>query len=314
MRPLAAVRLARPSTSREIRIMRAHLLAMLAFVLAGGIQEPLHAAPVDSHPEWRQPQAPQRIYGNTWYVGSRGLSAILITSPQGHVLIDGTLPENAPMVEANIRALGFHLHDVKLILNTHAHGDHAGAIAALARDSGARVEAREAQAVALRAGGADKNDPQYGDAPLFPPVKTVRVIGDQATVHVGPLAIQAHPTPGHTPGSTTWTWTSCEGQRCLHMVYADSLTLLATGSYRFTDPAHPERLADFRRALKMLSGLPCDILLTPHPEASDFWPRMTARAHGKPDALRDPQACHAYARQGKRSMQQRIAEERPTRR
>lgn len=290
--------------------MHTRVLAGLALALTACVLASPGAAAADGHPEWRQPQAPQRIYGNTWYVGSHGLSAILITSPQGHVLIDGTLPENAPMVEANIRALGFHLHDVKLILNTHAHGDHAGAIAAIAHDSGARVAARAAQAVALRAGGADANDPQYGDAPLFPPIKAVRVIGDHATMHVGPLALQAHPTPGHTPGSTTWTWTSCEGKRCLHMVYADSLTLLAAGRYRFTDPAHPERLADFRRALKMLSGLPCDILLTPHPEASDFWSRMTARAHGKPDALRDPLACRAYAQQGERSMQQRIAEER----
>lgn len=293
--------------------MRTPILAGLAIALAGWTLGPLHAAPADDHTDWRQPQAPQRIYGNTWYVGSRGLSAILITSPQGHILIDGTLPKNAPMIEANIRALGFHLRDVKLILNSHAHGDHAGAIAMLAHDSGADVAARAAQAVALRSGGKDANDPQYGDAPLFPPVNAVRAIGDDATVHVGPLAVQAHPTPGHTPGSTTWSWTSCEGTRCLHMVYADSLTLLAANGYRYTDPAHPERLADFRKALAMLSDLPCDILLTPHPDASDFWPRMTARAHGKPDALRDPLACRAYARQGERSMQQRIAKERTDR-
>ncbi|HEX5304848.1 MAG TPA: subclass B3 metallo-beta-lactamase [Dyella sp.] len=261
---------------------------------------------------WRQPQAPARIYGNTWYVGSRGLSAILITSPQGHVLIDGTLPENAAMIEANIRRLGFHLRDVKVILDTHAHGDHAGAIAALARDSGAQVVARAAQARALREGGEDVDDPQHGDAPLFPAVQDVRVIGDRETVHVGPLAIQPLPTPGHTPGSTSWTWTSCEGKRCQSMVYADSLTLLAVGDYRFTDPAHPERLGDFRRALATLSTLPCDILMTPHPEASDLLKRMAARAGGDRDALIDPQACKAYARLGEQSMQQRIAAETAT--
>lgn len=261
---------------------------------------------------WRQPQAPARIYGNTWYVGSRGLSAILITSPQGHVLIDGTLPENAAMIEANIRRLGFHLRDVKVILDTHAHGDHAGAIAALARDSGAQVVARAAQARALREGGEDVDDPQHGDAPLFPAVPDVRVIGDHETVHVGALAIQPLPTPGHTPGSTSWTWTSCEGKRCQSMVYADSLTLLAVGDYRFTDPAHPERLGDFRRALATLSTLPCDILMTPHPEASDLLKRMAARAGGDRDALIDPQACKAYARLGEQSMQQRIAAETAT--
>ena len=274
-----------------------------AFALAAALG-PALAAAADAHPAWRQPQAPQRIYGNTWYVGSRGLGAILVTSPQGHVLIDGTLPDNARMVEANIRALGFRLKDVKLILNTHAHGDHAGAIAAIARDTGATVEARAAQASALRAGGTDRNDPQYGDAPLFPPVENVEVIGDDATVRLGPLAIQAHPTPGHTPGGTTWTWTSCQAGRCLHMVYADSLTLLAAGRYRFTDPAHPERLQRFTRGLATLSALPCDILLTPHPEASDFWARVDAHA------LRDPSACRDYARRGEQGMQARVAAER----
>jgi len=259
---------------------------------------------------WRQPQAPERVYGNTWYVGSRGLSAILITSPQGHVLIDGTLAENAPMIEANIRRLGFRVRDIKLILNTHAHADHAGAIAALAHASGAEVVARGAQARALRAGGEDSDDPQHGDAPLFPAVNGVRVIGDNDTVRVGLLAIQAHATPGHTPGSTSWSWTSCEGKHCRAMVYADSLTLIAAGGYRYTDPAHPGRLGDFRRALAMLSALPCDILMTPHPEASDLLERLSRRDAGDQRALRDPGACKEYARLGEQSMQQRIREER----
>ena len=258
---------------------------------------------------WRQPQAPERIYGNTWYVGTHGLSAILITSPRGHVLIDGTLAKNAAMVEANIRALGFHVRDIRMILASHAHGDHAGAIARLARDSGAKVAARASQAGALRNGGEDVDDPQHGDAPLFPKVEHVRVIGDDAVVRVGPLAIQAHATPGHTPGSTSWTWTSCEGTRCLSMVYADSLTLLAAGDYRYTDPAHPERLGDFRRALAMLSALPCDILMTPHPEASGLLERLATRDAGEPGALRDARACKAYAGLGERSMQARIREE-----
>jgi len=291
--------------------MHARLLAAVALAMLGATL--VHAADhtsQDTHAAWRQAEAPRRIYGNTWYVGSRGLSAILITSPQGHVLIDGTLSENAAMVEANIRALGFRLRDVRVILNTHAHRDHAGAIAAIARDSGATVEARAAQARALRTGGKDPADPQYAYQGWFPPVARVKVIGDHALVRVGPLAIQALPTPGHTPGSTSWTWTSCEGSRCLRLVDADSLSLLAAGSYRFTDPAHPERLADYRHGLVELAALPCDILLTPHPEASDFWARMAARAGGRRDALRDPAACRNYARQAEQGMQQRIAAER----
>jgi metallo-beta-lactamase class B len=261
---------------------------------------------------WDLPQQPMRIYGNTYYVGSKGLSAILITSPQGDILIDGTLPGNAPMIESNIRALGFKLQDIKLILNSHAHADHAGAIAAIAHDSGAAVAASDKGAKAIMLGGNDPDDPQHGEAPLFPKVSHVRRVADQATVHVGPLAVQAHYTPGHTPGSTTWTWTSCEGQRCLSMVYADSLSLLsADGSgYRYTDPAHPERLDGFRKGLATLAALPCDILMTPHPDTIDFLNRAAQRKPAETtDPLIDPQACKAYANQGQLNLEKRIAKE-----
>jgi metallo-beta-lactamase class B len=281
-------------------------LPFCLLVAAGAFAADNHSPGAALRATWRQPQAPERIYGNTWYVGSHGLSAILVTSPRGHVLIDGTLPENAAMVEANIRALGFRVRDIRMILASHAHADHAGAIERLARDSHAAVAARATQARALRTGGEDADDPQRGDVPLFPEVGDVRVIGDDAVVRVGPLAIQAHATPGHTPGSTSWTWTSCEGARCRFMVYADSLTLLAAGGYRYTDPAHPERLGDFRRALARLAALPCDILMTPHPEASGLLQRLAERDAGKADALRDVQACKAYAGLGERSLRERV--------
>ncbi|MBB6241802.1 subclass B3 metallo-beta-lactamase [Rhodanobacter sp. MP1X3] len=259
---------------------------------------------------WEQPQKSFRIYGNTYYVGSKGLSAILIASPDGEILIDGTLAKNAPMIEANIRALGFKLKDIKLILNSHAHSDHAGGIAAIARDSGAPVAASVKGAKAIMLGGDDPDDPQHGDAPLYPKVDSVRSVADNETVHVGSLAVQAHYTPGHTPGSTTWTWTSCEGKRCLSMVYADSLSLLSADGYRYNDPAHPERLDAFRQALKTIAALPCDILMVPHQDAIDFLTRAMRRRPGeKTDPLIDPQACKAYAATGQDNLEKRIAKE-----
>ncbi len=283
--------------------------ALLAALLACAAT---HADPVDAdmRATWTQPQKPFRIYGNTYYVGSHGLSAILITSPEGHVLIDGTLPENASMIESNIRALGFRVQDIKLILNSHAHGDHAGAIAALARDSGAQVATSAASAKALKRGGDDPDDPQHGMAPFYPKVSKVRVLADGQTVHVGALALQMHAMPGHTPGSSGWTWRSCEAQRCLSMVYADSLSLLSTDDYRYTDPAHPERLAGYRHALAMLAALPCDILLTPHPR-DGFFDKAARIAPGKPNPLIDAQACKAYANEGQRNLQQRVQKETP---
>lgn len=214
------------------------------------------------------------------------------------------------MIEANIRALGFTLKDIKLILNSHAHADHAGAIAALAHDTGAPVAASAKGAKAIMLGGDDPDDPLHGEAPLFPKVDKVRVVVDRETVHVGSLAVQAHYTPGHTPGSTTWTWTSCEAQRCLSMVYADSLTLFGANGYRYTDSAHPERLEAFRQTLKTVAALPCDILMTPHPDAIDFLKRANLRKPGsKHDPLIDPQACKAYAAQGQINLEKRMAKE-----
>lgn len=204
-----------------------------AAVLAAGLA---HA----NDPAWSQPQQPFRIYGNSWYVGTQGLSAVLITSPQGHVLIDGTLEGNAARIEANIRALGFRLRDVRLILNSHAHADHAGAIARLAHDSGATVAASMAGAKALRMGGDDPDDPQYGMAPRYPAVTPVEVVADGAAAQVGSIAVTAHYTPGHTPGSTSWTWRSCEEGRCLSLAYVDSLTALGREGFRYSD--EPARL------------------------------------------------------------------------
>lgn len=259
--------------------------------------------------DWSAPQKPFRIVGNTWYVGSHGLSAILITSPQGHVLIDAPMAENVPMIEANIRALGFRVEDVRLILNSHAHFDHAGGIAALAQDSGASVRASAAGARALRSGGDDADDPQHGEADPYAAVPRVETFADGETVKLGALALTAHVTPGHTPGSTTWTWRSCEAKRCLDLVYADSVTPLSNKSYRYDDTVHPERLTDFRRGLATIAALPCDVLITPHPDASGFLDRIARRDAGDADALVDRNACRLYAAKGTSLLDARIAKE-----
>jgi metallo-beta-lactamase class B len=270
------------------------------------------AAASGQNPDWSKPHQPFRIDGNSWYVGTEGLSAVLITSPHGHVLIDGTLASNAPLIEANIRKLGFQLRDIHAILNSHAHSDHAGGIAQLARDSGATVYASAAGAKALEAGGKDAEDPQLGLAPFYPRVAHLHVVGDNETIHIGDLAITAHYTPGHTPGSTSWSWQSCDGAACHAMVYADSNTLLSRKGYRFSDDAaHPHRVEDIRHGLATLSALPCDILITPHPDAIDLLERAAARDQGKqPDPLIDPHACAAYAAAGTAKLDARLAEER----
>ncbi|GAB2789284.1 subclass B3 metallo-beta-lactamase BJP-1 [Dyella kyungheensis] len=296
----------RAPSQQEHQRMKPFFRATLGVCLGLSIAASAHASP----PEWTQPQKPFRIYGDTYYVGMRGLTSILIQSSDGLVLIDGTLPQNAAQIEANIKALGFKLGDVKLILNTHAHSDHAGAIATLAHDTGARVVASEIGAKELMLGGKYPDDPQFAEALDYPAVAHVDTVADDGVVRLGDVEITAHYTPGHTPGSTSWTWQSCEGQRCLHMVYADSVSALTAGSYRYSDPAHPERVQNFRHGLSVIAALPCDILVTPHPDQIDFLERVAQRDAGaKPDPLLKPDACKSYSGAGSRGLDARLAKE-----
>jgi metallo-beta-lactamase class B len=259
---------------------------------------------------WNQAQAPFRIFGNTWYVGVRGLSAVLITSDEGHVLIDGDLPESVPRIAASIGALGFRIQDVKLILNSHVHFDHAGGIAGLQRLSGARVAASAKSAVVLRRGTSGPDDPQYGELPAIASIDEVAVFADGETLRVGPIALTAHLTPGHTPGGTSWTWTSCERARCLNMVYADSLTPVSAPGFEFSrSQHHPDAVSDFERSFATLASLPCDVLLSTHPDASDFWSRVERRAQGDAGALVDPKACARYVADGRERLRKRLVME-----
>ena len=260
--------------------------------------------------EWREDQEPFRIYGDTYYVGTRGLGSILVTSDKGHVLIDGDLPESAPMIAAHIRELGFRVEDVKLILNTHVHFDHAGGIARLQGMSHARVAASEPSAKVLAQGGVGRDDPQYGRIPAIAAVADVQVVKDGETVRVGPIALTAHLTPGHTPGGTTWTWKSCEGDRCLDIVYADSLSPVAAKGYRFSDASHGDVRDSFARSYKVLASLPCDVLLTPHPEVSRLWDRIGRRDGGDAAALVDKSACVHLADGARQQLGARIDAER----
>lgn len=274
------------------------------------LTRPYPAEACASCAEWNQPRAPFRVHGNTFYVGTQGLAAVLITSPGGHVLIDGALPSSAPLILENIRTLGFDVRDVRLILNSHVHFDHAGGIAALQRASGARVAASEPSAPVLERGTSAAGDPQHGVLPDFPAVPGVQRFADGETLRVGNIAVTPHLTPGHTPGGTTWTWRSCDGARCLDLVYADSHTPISAEGFRFSDsPAYPSAVADFERGFATLEALPCDVLITPHPGASSLWERLERG----PEGLIDPAACRRYAAAGRQRLERRLQTERGSR-
>ncbi|MCL7713601.1 subclass B3 metallo-beta-lactamase [Stenotrophomonas mori] len=251
---------------------------------------------------WDTPAPPRRLFGTTWYVGTCGITALLVTSPQGHILIDGGTPAAGAAIAANIQALGFRLGDIRVLLNSHEHADHAGGLAYLQRASGAPLLARAPAMDALRRGTSAPGDPQSGVLERFPAIADVRPLADGQVVRVGETAVTAHAAPGHAPGGTSWTWTACEARTCLRMAYVDSLSAATDADYRFSD--HPGYLAAFRRSLDRTAALPCDVLLSPHPLAVDLPARLAGQA-----PLAEAGACSRHSALARRALDQRLRAE-----
>lgn len=296
-----------PKTARAL--VPAVLLLVLV-VLASG-QSGAPASSCAACPEWNRPQQPFRVYGDTYYVGPRGLTAILLTSKSGHVLIDGALPESVPQIVANIRSLGFRIEDVKLIVNSHVHFDHGGGIAELRRLSGAKVAASPWSAEVLTKSGVGKGDPQFGSISPVALVPRADTLRDGQTLRVGGIRLTPHFTPGHTPGGTSWTWKSCEGGRCLNLVYSDSMTPVSSDGFRFSDSReYPAAVRDFEKSFAFLRAAPCDILLTSHPDASGLWERLEGRRRGvRPDPMVSPNACKELAGRAAEQLRRRLESE-----
>lgn len=291
-------------------MMKPLVLALALAATNGALAQ--DAITCSSCDEWNKPAAPFNIYGNAWYVGTAGLSAILVTGPQGHVLLDGALPQSAPLIQKNIEALGFKMKDVKLILNSHAHFDHAGGIAALQKASGATVAHSAHGAQVLRDGTPGTDDPQYDPKDRFhiPKVAQVKEVKDGETLNVGPLRFTVHHTPGHTPGGTTWTWQSCEAGKCLDMVYADSLTPVSTDGFYYSGGAgYPDRTASFRTTLAKVAGLKCDIVIAAHPSATDAFGKAAAKT-AQSNPFIDPEGCRKLAAGATRNFDARLQRER----
>jgi len=289
------------------------VLAVIAAALLAGptnSRQPRTASPTlaqacEGRSGWNDPAPPAHAFGNVYYVGTCGITSLLVTSAQGHVLLDGAAGKAGPLIARNIEALGFKLRDVKYILNSHEHGDHAGGIAHLQRVTGASMLAREPAIATLERGHGDRGDPQFLQLPDFPPVAHVRAIADGETVKLGTLALTAHATPGHAPGGTSWTWRSCEGTHCLGFAYADSVSAISDKQYRYAD--HSGYVAAFRNSLEAIAALPCDVLLTPHPNGSSLFERIAGRA-----PLVDADACSRYAQTGRDGLEARLQSERET--
>jgi metallo-beta-lactamase class B len=260
--------------------------------------------------DWYALQDPFPVYGNTYYVGTGGISAVLITSSAGHILVDVGGPEAADQVVAHIRKLGFRVEDIRYILNSHAHQDHAGAIAGLQKLSGATVLASPASVRVLESGQPDRADPQYPNLTHMPPVARTRAVRDGETIHLGPLAVTAHFTPGHTKGGTSWTRQAEESGRTVNVVFADNLIALAAEGLRFSgNPLYPQAQADVERSIATIEALPCDVLVAAHPEAGGLWERKAKRAALGDAAFIDANACRNYAAKARATLAQTLTAE-----
>jgi metallo-beta-lactamase class B len=193
------------------------------------------------------------------------------------------------------------------LLISHEHHDHAGGIAYLQQVTGATLYARSPADVVLKTGHTTRLDPQFLNLAAMAPVAAVTRIANGQILRTGKLELTAHATPGHTPGSTSWTWTSCDNQQCQQLAYVDSLTAISDDVYQYSDEqAHPGYLAAFRQGLKHITTLPCDILLTPHPAASNLWARLGPSPTA---ALVNAEGCRQYAAQASINLQQRLDKE-----
>ena len=235
-------------------------------------------------PDWTQAIKPFRIAPGITYVGTKGLSAYLIETSAGAILLEGTMPANAALIERNIESLGVPLHRVKILISAHAHIDHVGALARIKQDTGARMIASAQDRWALEH-GTPRGDTDYG-VWKFPAVAVDGVVRDGEQVRLGNTVLTAYLTPGHTPGCTTWTTTVTEHGRPLTIMFLGSISVagnLLTGNH-----AYPTIIPDFRATLAKLARMKADIVLTSHPEMSDMMKREDKAQASGIDAFVDP--------------------------
>jgi metallo-beta-lactamase class B len=242
------------------------------------------AAPAGTPASWSTPTPPFRIVGPIHYVGTEGIASYLIDSGDGLILLDGGLAETVPAIESNIAALGFRLSDVKLLIATHAHWDHAAGLAALKRDTGAVFASSAADRNAYET-GIPPSDVSYGVMP-FAPVKVDRVVVDGQPIRLGNVAMTPVITPGHTPGCTSWTMRVDDGGRALDVMFPCSITV--AGNKLVGNEGYPGIVADFQRTFERMRGLRADIVLPAHPELADVLGRARRQAAGDKRAFLAP--------------------------
>lgn len=245
------------------------LLFFLLLGFAGVVTAPGQSAPMDvtavrrMFDAWKAPVPPRHLIGNVYYVGAIGVSSYLITTPEGHILLDTGFEDTVPIVQRGVEQLGFKLTEIKIILSSHAHVDHVGGHAAMQRLTGARIFASAADAKTLESGGLDDFIPLPRETILYPPAKVAHVVQDGERVTLGGTTLTAHLTPGHTRGATTWSMEIEDGGRKYHVLFFSSASINA-GTKLLGNPRYPAIVEDFTATFAKLKALPCDVFFAPH--------------------------------------------------
>jgi metallo-beta-lactamase class B len=256
--------------------------------------------------EMNQPVPPFRIAGNLYYVGAKDVCSFLITTPQGHIILDGGFAETAPQIERNVAQLGFKIEDVKILLNSHAHLDHAGGLAELKQKSGAKLIASAGDAPLLRNGG--HGDFRFGDTLTFPPVEVDQIVDDGGSIQLGDQKLTAWLTSGHTRGNTTWTTKIFDGAKTYDVVFAGSPTTL---DYNLAGKeSYPGIRADFERTFAVFKRLPCDIFLSDHGSFFHLLEKRERLMRGEsPNPFIDPDGYTKFVAHFEKEFQDRLEQQ-----
>lgn len=260
-------------------------------------------------PTWTEPFPPFRIVANLYYVGSKGLASYLITTPQGHILINSDLEANVPLIRDSVEKLGFRFTDIRILLISHAHWDHNAGSAMIKQLTGAKYMVMDGDVSVVESGG--KSDFQYGNTPtsLYPPTKVDRVLHDGDEVKLGGAVLVAHLTPGHTKGCTTWTLKVTEEAKTSDVVIIGSPNV-NPGYKLVNNPLYPQIAEDYERMFRVLKSLPCDYFLGAHGGYYDLEAKYQRLKTGARTAFIDPAGYKKYVAQKEQDFRAELARQR----
>ena len=290
-------------TARMCRRWRHALPASILVALACAV--PAYG---QANADWTEPFPPFRIAGNLYYVGSKGLANYLVTTPQGHILVNSDLEANVPLLQASVEKLGFKFSDIKILLISHAHWDHNAASATIKKITGAKYMVMGEDVPVVESGGTA--DFQYGDSPsaLYPATKVDRVLHDGDQVKLGDAVLVAHLTPGHTKGCTTWTMKVNDGGRTLDAVIVGSPNV--NPGYRLVkNDAYPAIADDYARMFKVLKSLPVDLFLGAHGSYFDLEAKYPRMKPGAPNPFVDRDGYQRFVAQKEKEFRAEYAKQ-----